>query len=44
MLLKKKKVLEYISDDREMSFDDSDRGEYNEENSDKENYNEENYV
>ena len=42
MLLKKKKVLEYISGDREMSFDDSDRGDYNEENSDEESYNEEN--
>ena len=44
MLLKKRKVLEYIYDDREMSFDDSDRGDYNEENSDEENYNEENYI
>ena len=41
-VVKEKKMLEYISDDREMSFDDSDRGDYNEENSNEENYNEEN--
>ena len=40
MLLKKKKILDYITDNIEISFDDSDKEDSNEENSDEENSNE----
>ena len=40
MLLKKKKILDYITDNIEISSDDSDKEDSNEENSDEENSNE----
>ena len=43
MLLKKKKIPEFITDDIEISSGDSDREYSNEENSDKENSDEENF-
>ena len=47
MWLKKKKMSNLITDDIEISFDDSDKDDsnkesFNEENSDEENFNEEN--
>ena len=41
-VVKEKKMPEYITDDIEISSDDSDREHSNEENSDEENYNKEN--
>ena len=41
-VVKAKKMPEYITDDIEISSDDSDRENSNEENSDEENYNKEN--
>ena len=43
MLLKKKKILKYIIDDIEISFD-SDRETYDEEDSDKESSDEQNFF
>ena len=41
-VVKEKKMPEYITDDKEISSDDSDREDSDEQNSNEENYNEEN--
>ena len=41
-IVKERKMSEYITDNTEISSDDSDRGDYNEENSDEENSDKEN--
>ena len=44
MKARKKKMPEYITDDIEISSDDSDEGNSDEENRNEENSNEENYL